>query len=172
MESSKIPIQDIEIILNVSSAHENVPKVERAIHVLKEHFHELWHCLSYKAISIIMIKKGVLETARWVNAFPPKSGISTYYRPQQIVTSKTYDCNLHCNYSFGTYCQAWNETEPHNSLKPRTIGCIYLQSLHNMQGGHTLLNLTTGKTVTRHHIIEVPITYEIITYVKNMALCN
>jgi hypothetical protein len=54
-------------------------------------------------------------------------------------------------------------------MYPRMLSCIYLRGLDNIQGGHLFLNLNTGKTITRHHIEEVPITQEIIDVMENLG---
>ena len=49
------------------------------------------------------------------------------------------------------------------------VGGIYLQALENIQGGYEMMNLSTGKIITRHKITEIPITKEIINRVEFLA---
>ena len=116
-----------------------------------------------------MVKIGAMEVARWMNMFPPKNGISEYYSPRLIMTGKPIDYNKHCKFSFGSYVQALNENNPTNTTNPRTIGCIFLRTIDSDQGGFQLLNLNTGKVITRRKIYEIPVTQVIIDRIENMA---
>jgi hypothetical protein len=93
---------DLDIQINITLAKEHVPDIERPIRVIKERVRSLWHRLPNRTMSKIMIKVGVLEAVRWLNAFPLKEGVSTTYSPQQIMTGMVYDYHKHCKYSFGT----------------------------------------------------------------------
>ena len=44
--------------------------------------------------------------------------------------------------------QALHESNPTNTMAPRTIGCICLCYLEQHDSGYELLNLTTNKTIT------------------------
>jgi Reverse transcriptase (RNA-dependent DNA polymerase) len=79
------------------------------------------------------------------------------------------DYNKHCAVPFGTYVQAHNEPNFKNSQHPRTIDCIYLHYVDNLQGGHHLLDLRTGQTIKRRTITQVPITQNIIEMVHKLA---
>jgi len=104
-----------------------------------------------------------------LNAFPPKSGISKEYSPRIIMGKRPIDYNKHCKISFGSYVQASNENVPTNTMKPRTIGAIYLQPTDNVQGGHQLLNLSTGRVITRAHVTEIPIPQDVVDRVEFLA---
>ena len=160
---------DIDIELNCASAQEHVPDVERAIRTIKERYRSMFNRLPYKAIPKTMIQIGATECARWLNMFPPKHGVSEYYSPRVIMLGKQIDYNKHCKYSFGTYVQAQTEHNPTNTTNPRTIGCIFLRTLDNMQAGFQLLNLNTGKIITRRKVFEIPITQTIIERVEQLA---
>jgi hypothetical protein len=77
--------------------------------------------------------------------------------------------NKHCQIPFGAYVQANNEPTPTNTNAPRTIDCIYLRSFPNIQGGHELMDLRTGRVITRRRITEIPVTELVIQAVENMA---
>jgi hypothetical protein len=87
---------DLDIQINITLAKEHVPDIERPIRVIKERARSLWHRLPNRTMSKIMIKMGVLEAVRWLNAFPLKGGVSTTYSPQQIMTGMVYDYHKHC----------------------------------------------------------------------------
>ena len=100
------------------------------------------------------------------NFFPPKGGVSPYYSPRMILHQKSLDYKKHCSIPFGSYVQAHNETEPRNVQFPRTI---YHRYTDNEQGGHTLLDLRTGKLITRRNVTIIPISSNIINIVPQMA---
>ena len=76
-----------------------------------------------------MIQIGGTECARWLNMFPPKSGISEYYSPRLIMLGKQIDYNKYCKFEFGSYVQALNENSLSNTTNPRTIRYILYKQL-------------------------------------------
>ena len=64
----------------------------------------------------------------------------------------------HCKFAFGAYVQSEHQTNPTNDMNERTMGCIYLDAMEGLGGGHKLMNLTTGKLVTGKTLYETPIT--------------
>ena len=78
-------MKELNVTVNLTAAQEHQPEIERAIRVIKETYQVLWHRLSYKVMPRIMIKIGVMEMVRWLNAFPPKGGVSTEYSPRTIM---------------------------------------------------------------------------------------
>jgi hypothetical protein len=79
------------------------------------------------------------------------------------------DYNKHSKHPFGSYVQAHQEPTPKKFQYARTIDCIYLQYVDNLQGGHHLLDLVTGHVITRQCICSVPFTRNIIDIVHKMA---
>ena len=65
-----------------------------------------------------------------------------------IVTGKDVDYEKQCKTAFGAYVQALHETNPTNTMAPRTIWCIYLRFLDSNDSGYELLNLVTNKVIT------------------------
>jgi hypothetical protein len=53
-----------------------------------------------------MVKVLVNDSAKKLNFFPAKSGISQYYSPRMILHQQNLDYDKHCQYAFGTYIQA------------------------------------------------------------------
>jgi hypothetical protein len=51
----------------------------------------------------------------------------------------------------------------------RTLDAIYLCPAQNQQGGHELMDLNSGQSITGNIIHEIPVTNAIIKAVKNMA---
>jgi hypothetical protein len=99
-------------------------------------------------MSRTMTKILVSESAKKLNFFPSKNGVSQYYSPRTILHQRNLDYNKHCQYVFGSYIQAHDNTNPKNSNSPWTVDCIYLRYRDNFQGGHELLNLETNQIIT------------------------
>ena len=113
-----------------------------------------------------MVQYGAFECVWWLNTFAPKRGVSTQYSPRVIMAGKALDYDKHCTTGFGSYVQAFQENTPTNTTAQPTIGCIYLRLIES--GGYELLNLMTGKVITRRKITEVSITQEVINVVEQM----
>ena len=150
-------------------AQQHVPEVERAIRVIKERFRAAYHSLPYKMIPKLMVKALVGRLVKWLNMFPPQGGISAHYSPRAIVTGLPLDYNNHCKHSFGSYVQAGNENDPTNTPAPRTLDCIYLDSIDGDAGGFKCLHLATKKEVIRRDLTEIPIPQVVIKRVESLA---
>ena len=160
---------NLDIEMNYTSADEHVPEAERNNRTIEERVRATYNALPYKALPKAMIKALVLEETKKLNYFPVKGGLSPYYSPHMIVRKEDIDYNKHCKIPFGAYVQAEQENDPKNTNKPRTIDAIYLGPLDNKQGGHTLMNLTTGNTITRRKVWVLPVTDLVIKAVERMA---
>jgi hypothetical protein len=112
----------------------------------------------------------VMDSAKKLNCFPTKQGISKYYSPRMIFHQKHLNYLRNCKYTFGLYVQAHNKPNPNNNLSPQTLSCIYLQYHDLHQGEHKLLHLPTKKIITRKNITPLLITKSIINQVFNIAI--
>ena len=110
-----------------------------------------------------------METARHLNIFPAKGGISSYYSPNILLGGQPLDYTKHCVVSFGAYVQANHETQQTNSNAPRTLDGIYLRPVLSIQGGHEIMDLHSGETITRARVTEIPVTPVVIKAVEDMA---
>ena len=112
----------------------------------------------------------MMESAKKLNFFPPKGGVSKHYSPRVILHHEELDYNKHCKYTFGEYVQACQDEIPKNKNQPRTLDCIYLRpNAHSQQGGHELLHIPTGKIITRSKISAIPMTQAVIDAVHKLA---
>ena len=116
-----------------------------------------------------MVKILVMESAKKLNFFPAKHGVSKYYSPRMILHQKNLDYAKHCQYAFGTYVQGHDEPTPSNTNAARTLDCIYLRYNDNHQGGHELLHLPTNAIITCRHVTPLPITPTVIKQVHTLA---
>jgi hypothetical protein len=139
------------IVLNTTAANEHVPKIERQIRVIKERVHATRHTLPFKVIPpLTMLMDLVYSTTIWLNAFPPKDGVSSHISPRNIITGITFDYNKHCRAQFGSYVQTHKEPATTSStMQARTLGAICLGPTGNLQGSYKFLNLRTGQRITR-----------------------
>ncbi|MGC9176782.1 MAG: hypothetical protein ACP5F1_06890 [Thermoplasmata archaeon] len=89
--------------------------------------------------------------------------------PHVILGGRNIDYNKHCQIPFGAYVQAVQENNPKNTNAPRTIDAIYLRPVDNIQGGHELMDLNSGRLITLPRVVEIPITNLVIKAVESMA---
>ena len=117
---------DLGISMNYTNAQDHEPTTERNNRTLKERIRVQYHHLLYKNICKLMIRYLAMETARKLNYFPVKGGVSTYYSPRMIMHQERLEFKKHCAVPFGAFVQASHETEPTNTQAERTIDAIYL----------------------------------------------
>eukprot|EP00957_Ditylum_brightwellii_P045644 3463224-Ditylum_brightwellii.AAC.1 len=117
----------------------------------------------------IMITKMVTFCIMWLNAFAPKSSISSTYSPQTILYGSNLNYKQHCKVPFGAYMQTHKENAPTNSMDDRSIGVIALGPSFNLQGGYKFLNLSTGQIINRQKFTELPMPQIVINRVEELA---
>ena len=84
---------DLQVSMHYSASKAHVPEIERCHRVFKERIRSTYHCPPFKALPKAVMKALVMESAKKLNFFPNKYGISNYYSPRQIVHWVTLDCN-------------------------------------------------------------------------------
>ena len=67
--------------MNFSNPQEHVPEAERNNRVIKERVRATYHRLPYKQLTKTMTITLVMDSAKKLNFFPSKNGISEYYSP-------------------------------------------------------------------------------------------
>jgi hypothetical protein len=160
---------DLSITMNYTTRDEHVPEAERNNRTIGERIRVTYHNLPFSKIPRVMLRILAEIVTHQLNIYPAKGGVSPYYSPFMIMKNRTLDYNKHCQHLFGSYVQATHETNPTNTLAPRTIDCIYLRPLFNKQGGHELMDLRTGMVITRSRVWEFPMTDVVIRAVEAMA---
>ncbi len=128
-----------------------------------------YQCLPFDRLPCIMLKVLVNDSAKKLNFFPAKNGISQYYIPCMILRQQNLNYDKHCQYGFETYVQAQNEPDPSNTNDPGTLDCIYLQYNDNEQEAHDLLHLQMNHMITCCRVTPIPITPAIIKMVHRIA---
>ena len=155
--------------MNYTNAGDHVPEAERNNRVLQERVRTAYHRLPYKAIPRTMLKHLTMISAEQLNYFPAKGGISAHFSPYAIIKRRSIDYTKHLRYGFGSYVQAFNENNPTNQNAPRTLDGIYLRPNSNRQGGHIVMDIATGRVITRSRVTVVPVSEAIIRAVERMA---
>ena len=161
-------MDNMDIKMNYTNAEEHVGVAERNNRTLKEAFREMLHRSGYGTIPRAMIIALGEYMAEYYNMFPTKHGISEYYSPNMLVAQKVLDYEKHCQHEFGEYVQAMHENDPTNVMTECSIDGIYLHPNTNQQGGHIIMNINTGKIITRGHVVTVPLSKAIKDAVKQM----
>ena len=105
----------------------------------------------------------------WINAFPPKGGVSGHISPRGIMTGTQFDYVKHSKLPFGSYVQAHEEPSPTNTQAARTVGATCLGPTGNLQGSYKILNLRTGRLITRHTWTALPMPNKVIERVNSLG---
>jgi hypothetical protein len=129
--------------LNLSSANEHVPKIERKIRVIKEWVQAVIYFIPFNSIPARMLIHAVLFVVKQLILFPVKGGLSSKLSPKQIMSGEVMQYKF-CAMGFGRYCQIHEEDQPRSSTAARTHAAISLGPSGNAQGGHKFYTLTTG----------------------------
>ena len=161
------PVKDeMDVTMKYTAPNEHVSEAERNNRTIQERVRATYHRLPYAAIPTTMMKILVAESARKLNYFPNKHGISQHYSPRQILLQLTLDYDAHCKYAFGQYVQAHTQPNPTNTQEPRTLDCIYMRPT---ESGHEVYDLHTQRIITRRTLTALPITPSVIAAVEAIA---
>ena len=95
-----------------------------------------------------MIRYLPMIVTQKVNIFPYKGGILAHYSPDMILNKINGYYKKHFQYEFGSYFQASQANKPKNTNLACTMDAIYLHPPTNLQGGHKLMDIATGRLIT------------------------
>ncbi len=160
---------ELQVEMNYGPAQAHVPEAERNNRTIGEAIRTAYHRLPYRAIPRVMLRNLAMEVTKNLNVLPAKGGVSEYYSPHMILKRENFDYNKHCVAACGQYVQANQENDPTNTNAARTIDGIYLRPMKNKQGGHVIMNIQTGKEMTRQTVKPIPVTETVIAAVEQMA---
>ena len=121
-ESKTPPIK-----VTYSAPQEHVPRAERNNRTIQERVRTGYHYLPFEHLPRILVKIMVSESARKLNYFPNKNGISKYYSPRMIIAQENLDYDRHCKYAYGDYVQAHEEPNQTNTNAESSLDCLYLR---------------------------------------------
>ena len=104
-----------------------------------------------------IIKYTVSESAKTLNYFQTKNGVSRHYSPRMIILQESLHFERHCTHVLGEFVQSHEDETIKNNNKPRALDCLYLRPTESNQGGHELFHLATNKVIIRGKVTPVPI---------------
>ena len=167
----KVPIQSMPggPRVNLTSANEHVPEIERRIRVVKERARSFRHSLPFNRIPRLLTIHIIFVAVKLLNHFPPKGGISDTISPKTIMTGETLDYKTHLSLQLGQYCQVHEDDTPRNSQLPRTQGAICLGPSGNIQGGFKFMSLTSAKKIVRRSWDKIPMPQTVIDRVNHLG---
>ena len=154
--------------LNLTSAKEHEPTIERKTRVIKERLRAIIYSMPVNAVPSLVMIHMELFVAKALNIFPVKGGIPGW-SPKQIMTGEVVNYKYYC-VPFGSYCQISSEDTPRNSMLARTEGAIALGPSGNAQGGIKFYTLNTGKVVVRRQFKKLPMTDAVIARIGLLAV--
>lgn len=155
--------------LNLASANEHVPEIERRIRLVKERTRAIRHGLPFERLPSIMTVHIVLNVVKLLTYFPTKGGTSQLWSPRMIMAGKPLNFKKDLALEFGAYCQVHAHHMPRNSMKPRTQGGICLGPIGNEQGGYRFMSLQTGAKFTGFKWTQLPIPESVIKRVNTLG---
>jgi hypothetical protein len=118
-------------VVNLASANEHMPEIERRIRVVKEPCWATPHSLPFERIPKIMTLRIVLNVVNILIFFPTKGRVSETLSPKAIMSGETLDYKKHLSLKIGQYCQVHEKDHPRNSQLARTKGSISLEPSGN-----------------------------------------
>ena len=155
--------------VNITSADEHVPDIERRIRVVKERTRAVRHSLPYQRIPVLLMIHMVLNCVKLLNYFPPKGGVSAIIRPKTIMYGEQLDYRKHLTLQIGQYCKVHEEENLRNSQVSRTKGAIALGPSGNLQGSYKFMTLETGRKITRRSWDVIPTPDNVIARVNTLG---
>ena len=155
--------------VNLTSANEHVPEIERRARVVKERSRATRHGYPFTRIPLLLMIETVLNCVKLLNVFPPKGGISDVLSPKTILSGETLDYKKYLSLQIGQYCQVHEEETPRNSQAARTRGAIALGPSGNLQGGFKFMALNTGKKIVRRNWDVIPMPDTVIARVNELG---
>ena len=159
---------EMNTTMNYTTTGEHQPHAERNNRYLKERIRTKFQRMPFKEVPKIITRRVCQHTTERTNWYPPKGGISSHFSPHKILEQRDINWEHECAAEIGSFVHAWGH-DTNNSQKCRVIEGIYLGPTKGLQEGHEILNLQTGKPVTRRKIQEFPMTRQVINIVEDMA---
>ena len=92
-----------------------------------------------------------------------------HYIPHMIISQRNWDHTKHYWVEFGAYVHVSQVNYSKNKNRPITLDGIYLCPVPNLQGGYKIIDLRTGKLITRPKLFEIPIIDFVINSVEKMV---
>ena len=160
------------VALNIVPSDSHVGEVERSIRTIKDRLRSAVHGLPFKRYPKLMIRHLVSDAVRCLNQFPRKNGVSDTMSPATIVMGIGTPDFTAMRIEFGAYAQVFEEFDPTNTPRARSLGAIALTPTGNAQGDYHFMSLATGARISRHRWTELPIPDTAIARVEALAIAD
>ena len=121
------------IRMNYTNAQEHVPRAEQNNRTIQEEVRCNYYQISYTHLPRVVVKYMVSESAKKLNYFPAKHGVSRHYNPRMILHQENLDFERHWTYVLGEYVQTHEDETIKNNNKLRSLDCLYLRTTENNQ---------------------------------------
>jgi hypothetical protein len=144
-------------MVNLVSANEHVPEIERRIRVVKDRCRATRHSLLFHTIPKLMTIHIVLNVVKLLIFFPMKGGVSDTLSPKTIMSGEILYYKKHLSLQLGQYFQVHEEDNPCNSQIARTKGTIFSGPSGNLQGVFKFMALKSGKKIVHCSWDVIPI---------------
>ncbi|KAA8494428.1 Copia protein [Porphyridium purpureum] len=157
-------LSETGILLNQTASAEAVPAVERAIRTVKEIARSTLYSLPF-ALPKELLPQLVQYSTHRCNIVPGTTGWHDAETPMSRMTGVKASMKRDLALKFGDYVQA-ESAKVDNSLKARTVGCIALYPVGNVEGSWVLLNLNSMRETRRQRWQKLSIPEEVISYLN------
>ena len=104
--------------INITSANEHVPYIERQIRVIKERTGAVGHSLPFNKTPKLLTIYIIFTVIRIINYFPVKRGFYAILIPNTIISGETLNYKRYLGLNIGQYCQVHEHEDPRNSQLP------------------------------------------------------
>ena len=160
---------ETRVRVNCANPGDHVGDAENNNKVIKERVRVKFQLSPYSAIPKLMIKYlGTTATMACLNWFPVKGGLSPYYSPHTLMNGGPIVFGKQCKVPWSAYVQGI-VSPTDNTMAGRTIDGIYLAPADNIQEGHWVMHLATGKKKKCTQLKEIPITESVIKAIEALA---
>ena len=129
------------IVLNIVTADSHVGEVERSVRTIKERLRSWAHGLPFKRLPRIMIRHMVSDAVRCLNQFPHRNDISSTMSLTTIDTGAGTPNYNAMRIEFGSYVQVFEDCNPSNTPRARSLGAIALTPTGHSQGDYYFMSL-------------------------------
>ena len=88
------------------------------------------------------------------------------------MTNRALGFKKHCQILFGSYCQVFQQNNPTNAPKERTVAAICLGPSVNSPGSYRYFALAMKMKITRTQATPVPMTDDIVKRVEKIGIAQ
>merc|ERR1711884_440630 len=84
----------IGVTLYICAANEHISFIERDVRTVKQRYRSIRHSLPYTTMPSLMVIHLVMFVYFWLNAFPPKNGVSDKVTLGEFIGDRVIDFNI------------------------------------------------------------------------------